>query len=308
MTQRRWVVVLLPVSAALHGLGLLALLWVVSRPAELPPLFVDLSTLELDGASSTPAVVEQRRSSRGARGWGVRAAARAGSRGDVPERAPAPAKRDGGSVAALATVAPPAGGARELLPTPREEREEARAAVPEARESLLVPAPAPGLLGIQGPAPEPSAPRSFGAGDAVRRGGNPGSLAGQPGGGQGTGPEPGGPVRGGGGSALAASAPGTGPGGAEYGPYLAQWRRRIHENVRYPLVARRRSLTGTVQLDIVIQADGAIASVQIAESSAHGVLDEAAIVAVRGLPPLPFPSHLAPRPLRARLPIVFDLQ
>jgi hypothetical protein len=29
---------------------------------------------------------------------------------------------------------------------------------------------------------------------------------------------------------------------------------------------------------------------------------------VRGLSPLPFPSHLVPRPLRARLPVVFDLQ
>jgi protein TonB len=78
--------------------------------------------------------------------------------------------------------------------------------------------------------------------------------------------------------------------------------------VRYPAAARRRSLTGTVQLDIVIRPDGTIASVQIAQSSAHEVLDEAAVEAVRGLDPLPFPSHLAPRPLRARLPIVFDLQ
>jgi protein TonB len=104
------------------------------------------------------------------------------------------------------------------------------------------------------------------------------------------------------------AAGGASAGGSEYGPYLAQWRRRIHENVRYPLVARRRSLTGTVQLDIVIQPDGTIASVRIAASSAHDVLDEAALEAVRGLPPLPFPSHLVRRPLRARLPIVFDLQ
>ena len=105
-----------------------------------------------------------------------------------------------------------------------------------------------------------------------------------------------------------ASGDGAGGGASEYGPYLAQWRRRIHENLRYPLAARRRSLTGTVQLDIVIQPNGAVVKVEVAESSSYGLLDEAAVEAVRGLSPLPFPAHLAPRPLRARLPVVFDLQ
>jgi TonB family protein len=58
----------------------------------------------------------------------------------------------------------------------------------------------------------------------------------------------------------------------------------------------------------VIRSTGAVVSVEVAESSSHGLLDEAAIEAVRGLSPLPFPRHLAPRPLRARLPVVFDLQ
>jgi TonB family protein len=124
----------------------------------------------------------------------------------------------------------------------------------------------------------------------------------------GTGSGSGRPGVGGAGAALVGRGVGPGDGGSEYGPYLAQWRRRIHENVRYPLAARRRGLTGTVQLDIVIQPSGAVASVQVAESSAHGLLDEAAMEAVRALPPLPFPAHLAPRALRARLPVVFDLQ
>jgi protein TonB len=74
------------------------------------------------------------------------------------------------------------------------------------------------------------------------------------------------------------------------------------------MAARRRSLTGTVQLEILIRPDGAVASVDIAESSTHGALDAAALEAVRSLPALPFPPHLAPRPLRARLPVVFDLR
>jgi TonB family protein len=43
-------------------------------------------------------------------------------------------------------------------------------------------------------------------------------------------------------------------------------------------------------------------------SSSHPLLDKAALEAVRGLAPQPSPKCLAPRPLRVRLPIVFDLQ
>jgi protein TonB len=78
--------------------------------------------------------------------------------------------------------------------------------------------------------------------------------------------------------------------------------------VRYPLAARRRSLTGTVQIEIVIEANGAVGGVKVVESSSHGVLDEAVLESVKRLPPLPFPSHLVPRTIRARLPIVFELR
>lgn len=154
----------------------------------------------------------------------------------------------------------------------------------------------------------PSAPRASGTGESGRRGAAVGGGPGPAGTGRGPGSDEGSGGRGPGGASLVASTGGPGTGSAEYGAYLAQWRRRIHENLRYPLAARRRSLTGTVQLDIVIHPNGVVASVQIAESSSHGLLDEAAMEAVRGLSPLPFPSHLVPRPLRARLPVVFDLQ
>jgi len=114
---------------------------------------------------------------------------------------------------------------------------------------------------------------------------------------------------GGNGSALAL-APGVGGGapGAEYGPYLAGLRSQIAEALRYPLPARRRRLTGTVQLEILIRANGAIGAAAVVLSSSHTILDEAALETVRGLRPLPFPAHLAPRILRVRLPIVFSLE
>jgi len=96
--------------------------------------------------------------------------------------------------------------------------------------------------------------------------------------------------------------------GAEYGGYLATIRRRFLEALRYPPPARSRGLTGTVYLEIFIKSDGAIGDVSVTGSSSHPLLDAAALEAVRSLAPQPFPKGLLPRPLRVRLPVVFDLQ
>jgi protein TonB len=85
-------------------------------------------------------------------------------------------------------------------------------------------------------------------------------------------------------------------------------RRRIQESIQYPTSARRRGIKGTVNLEILIRADGAISSVSVAGSSSHSELDEAAVEAVRSLAPQPFPAGLKPRSLKVKLPVVFDLQ
>jgi TonB family protein len=100
----------------------------------------------------------------------------------------------------------------------------------------------------------------------------------------------------------------AGDGGREYAGYLGLIRSKIQQALQYPPVARRRSLTGTVQLEIIVEPSGAIERVSIVSSSAHPVLDEAVLTTVRNLPPIPFPPTLRPRSLRARLPIVFELQ
>lgn len=112
---------------------------------------------------------------------------------------------------------------------------------------------------------------------------------------------------------LAALPPGTGSGGgtgvgSEYAGYLARIRQRIQESLRYPPAARRRGVSGTVQLEIAIGPDGTIAGVSVIASSSHEVLDRAALDAARSLPRVPFPADLRPRPLTVRLPIVFELQ
>ncbi|MFQ5898380.1 MAG: energy transducer TonB [Candidatus Methylomirabilia bacterium] len=108
--------------------------------------------------------------------------------------------------------------------------------------------------------------------------------------------------------ALAAPESGQGGRGAEYGPYLARVRERIHRFLSYPPSARRRGLTGTVHMEIVIRPNGAIGSVALLRSSSHRILDQAAVDAVRRLPRLPFPAELVPRNLRVRLPVVFELR
>jgi protein TonB len=85
-------------------------------------------------------------------------------------------------------------------------------------------------------------------------------------------------------------------------------RRRVREALAYPPAARRRQLTGTVQLEVDIEPTGAITQVVLAASSSHRVLDEAALEAVREVGRLPFPSGLRPRRLRVRLPVVFDIR
>jgi periplasmic protein TonB len=99
-----------------------------------------------------------------------------------------------------------------------------------------------------------------------------------------------------------------GAGAGQYTEYLASIRARLQQALRYPLSARRRGASGVVQLEILIHADGRIGDVVVAGSSTHQALDDAAVEAVRSLPPQPFPAGVKPRVLRARLPVVFELR
>ena len=111
---------------------------------------------------------------------------------------------------------------------------------------------------------------------------------------------------------MAAAVPGAGDGRgsapAEYGQYLDGFRRRVQQVLVYPAPARRRGITGTVEIEVLIEPGGAVRSATVVASSSHDVLDDAALDAVRSLPPLPLPQHLPRRPLRVRLPLTFELR
>jgi protein TonB len=106
---------------------------------------------------------------------------------------------------------------------------------------------------------------------------------------------------------TAARTPGTGD-GVDLRAYHDLLRRHIGEALEYPASLRRRGLTGTVEIEISVRADGTIGDVTLTRSSTSSSVDAAALDAVKRLPPVRFPTALPPRALRVRVPVVFDLR
>ncbi len=241
--------------------------------------------------------------------------------------APAAGDASTGGAPPPAPAAPHAAAPRAAAPSPRPPAAPPRAMPPPAAPMEIAPPPAlaPSVsLALESapPSPAPSAaatpPPSSGGGTtpgggaAVRRvspsagAGDGGGAVAAPGG-RGSGSGTGGAPAGREGGTLALAVPGDG-GGAEYAGYLALLRQRITDSTTYPTAARRRGLTGTVQLEVEIEPTGAIGAVLLAVSSSHRLLDDAALEAVRGLERVPFPAGVRPRRLRVQVPVVFDLR
>ena len=286
-------------SLVAHG-GVLALLFfLVSGESHPSVLFIDL-----EAVAERESPVAAGRADSGARG-GSKSAAPGSTQRDTarPSAAPSASPQP---TAPPAPVAPPSSE-----PEPVRER----VASPSPAEEPRQPEPAVAVVPVRETAPDLVARSETSSSPAETRA-NSGGATGdrivsgaEQAGGRATGAGTTGQNQGGaGGAGVAPSGPGGGAPGAEYGGYLATVRRRFLEALRYPPPARSRGLTGTVLLEVFIKPDGAIGSVSVASSSSHPMLDEAALEAMRSLAPQPFPKGLAPRPLRVRLPVVFDLQ
>jgi periplasmic protein TonB len=281
-------------SIAAHGCFLAALSFVGSGESYSSPLIIDLSALETSTEGERKPGPRSERPAAGVRGSGPK---RAGSEQPVERIAAEPAPPIPASPAPVVTPAP-----EPVRPPERE----VPVSKPEPRE------PEPALVAaaprepVQDVAPSVTTSPTVGTNPAATAGSSADGAAGR------TATQSSatsGGTSGGSGSRVALAPGGTGgEPGSEYGGYLAGVRRRIQDSIQYPTSARRRGLKGTVNLEILIRADGAISAVSVAGSSSHSELDEAAVEAVRGLAPQPFPAGLKPRPLKVKLPIVFDLQ
>ena len=77
--------------------------------------------------------------------------------------------------------------------------------------------------------------------------------------------------------------------------YMREWINRVERigNLNYPDQARRRQLSGTLILDVVINADGELVKTDLRQSSGHQLLDDAAKRIVElAAPYSPFPPKL----------------
>jgi protein TonB len=312
-----WLLISLAIHAGLAGATVAAL-----RGAMPPLLFVDLvhgvlvpepaaSGRDGDGGGSPPAkpAASPLPRSRVARGE---------PRHDTPPpRRPRPAPRETPAETPL-LLSPPA--------------PPSAAAVPPSTETTTAPVPPPTVVAppvASSPTVESGVPHAVAPQIETRRGDADGASTAAPPAGE-SGPSEGQRSAGGGaappghdsasegttgpgpagrdGTALALSIPGGGGKGdaAEYAGALL--RRLVSESLTYPSAAIRRSLTGTVQLELEIKPSGVISRVEVATSSSHRVLDEAAVDTVRRVGRVPFPPNFLPQPVRVRLPVVFELR
>lgn len=77
--------------------------------------------------------------------------------------------------------------------------------------------------------------------------------------------------------------------------YMRQWIDRVERigNLNYPDEARRQQLSGTLILDVSIDAQGNVINIELRRSSGHQVLDDAALRIVKLASPFaPFPETL----------------
>ena len=89
-----------------------------------------------------------------------------------------------------------------------------------------------------------------------------------------------------------------------FGPakYMRQWIDRVERvgNLNYPDQARRKKLSGTLILDVVINAEGELVKTDLRQSSGHQVLDDAAKRIVK----LAAPYSAFPKKLRAETDVI----
>lgn len=91
--------------------------------------------------------------------------------------------------------------------------------------------------------------------------------------------------------------------------YLNDVRGRLERAKRYPWLARLRGMEGTSLVRFAIGRTGEVRDVDVVRSSAHRLLDEAAVDTVRRAAPFPaLPDNLGTEAVEMDVPVVFELK
>ena len=81
----------------------------------------------------------------------------------------------------------------------------------------------------------------------------------------------------------------------KYAAYMEAWRTKVERvgNLNYPEVARREKISGSLILDVALNADGSINEIYVRRASGNKLLDDAAIRIVKLASPFsPFPKNI----------------
>jgi len=81
----------------------------------------------------------------------------------------------------------------------------------------------------------------------------------------------------------------------EYAAYMETWRAKVERvgNINYPEAVKRRSLSGSLILDVALRPSGAVDQIKVVKSSGYRLLDQAAIDIVQlAAPYAPFPKNI----------------
>ena len=107
---------------------------------------------------------------------------------------------------------------------------------------------------------------------------------------------------------VARLVPGEGGIPPEYESYVRALRQRVEGRLAYPWMAARRGQQGVVELEVRVSSEGRLVGVEVVAGATADTLRAAAVAAVRGAAPFPFPPGVEGRPLVIRLPVEFRLR
>ncbi len=81
-----------------------------------------------------------------------------------------------------------------------------------------------------------------------------------------------------------------------FAQYVEDWRMKVERigNLNYPQAARQKRIFGSLQLTVIIRADGSVANVEVSRSSGKSLLDAAAVRIVKlAAPYAPLPPDIS---------------